>query len=78
MNVNWIEFENTTSFASTLKMDAQHQNRPCQIFDMNGKYLGRLTIRDWNQVVDLMKGKNYSRGVYLVMDKANAKMVHIK
>ena len=78
VNVNWIEFENTTLFASALKMDAQQQNRPCQIFDMNGKYLGQLNVQNWNQVVDLMKGNNYSRGVYLVMDKANAKVVHIK
>ncbi len=78
VNVNWIEFENTTLFGSALKMDAQQQNRPCQIFDMNGKYLGQLNVQNWNQVVDLMKGNNYSRGVYLVMDKANAKVVHIK
>jgi hypothetical protein len=45
---------------------------------MNGKYLGQLNVQNWNQVVDLMKGNNYSRGVYLVMDKANAKVVHIK
>jgi hypothetical protein len=70
VNVNWIEFENTTLFGSALKMDAQQQNRPCQIFDMNGKYLGQLNVQNWNQVVDLMKGNNYSRGVYLVMDKA--------
>ena len=78
VNVNWIEFENTTLFASALKMDAQQQNRPCQIFDMNGKYLGQLNVQNWNQVVDLMKGNNYSRGVYLVIDKSNAKVVHIK
>ena len=78
MNVDWFEFtsDGMTIAPAGFALDAEAY--PVKIFDVNGKYMGKMMLENWQDAPNKLKTQGFRPGRYVVVDKKSTKLVVVQ